>query len=59
MSFSQVLNFGGNLWGNFCEPSGQNRQKTVVFVNLALKVQCHMVKNTLLQTAFSVKINTL
>jgi len=36
-------------------PSGQNRQKGVrfFFVNWALKIQCHIVKNTLPQTAFS------
>jgi len=38
-------------------PSGQNRLKTVwrsaFFVNSTLKVQCDIVKNTLLQTAFS------
>jgi len=38
-------------------PSGQNCQKTVrrsaFFVNSALKIQCNIVKNTLLQTAFS------
>jgi len=36
--------------------SGQNRQKKqsegVRFVYLALKIQCHIVKNTLLHTAF-------
>jgi len=38
-------------------PSGQNCQKNslkeCVFVNLALKIKCHIVKNTLIQTAFS------
>jgi len=37
-------------------PSGKNRQKKkkeCVFVNSALKMHCHVVKNTLLQTAFS------
>jgi len=36
--------------------SGQNRQKTVwrsaFFVNSALKIQCDIFKNTLLQTVF-------
>jgi len=36
-------------------PSGQNRQNTILeerdFVNLALKIQCNIVKNTLIQTA--------
>jgi len=39
-------------------PSGQNRQKSSVkeflFVNSALKIQYYVLKNTLLQTAFSV-----
>jgi len=30
----------------FSEPSEH-------FVNLALKIQCHIIKNTILQTAFS------
>jgi len=38
-------------------PSGQNRQKInvkeSVYNNLALKLQCYIFKNTLLQTAFS------
>jgi len=33
-------------------------QETKVFVNLALKIQCHVVKNTLLQTAFSAILPT-
>jgi len=40
------------------QPSGQNRQKNslkcIFVINSALKIQCHIVKNTLLQTAFSV-----
>jgi len=44
-------------------PSGQNRQKTAwrSFINSALKIQCHIVKNTLLQNAqnaFSVILPT-
>jgi len=39
------------------KPCGQNRQKTVCrsafFVNSVLKIQSHVVKNTLLHTAFS------
>jgi len=39
-------------------PSGQNRQKSspkeCVFVDSALEIQCHIVKNALLQTAFSI-----
>jgi len=31
----------------------KNSLKEWVFVNSALKIQCHIVKNTLLQTAFS------
>jgi len=38
-------------------PSGKNRQKAVwrsaFLVNSALKIQCHIVKNTLPQAAFS------
>jgi len=37
-------------------PSGQNGQKIslkeCVYINSALKIQCIIVKNTLLQTAF-------
>jgi len=45
------------------EPSVQNRQKKnslseCVFVNSALKIQCHIVKNTLLHTAFSAILPT-
>jgi len=32
--------------------------KECVFVNWALKIQCHVVKNTLLQTAFSAILPT-
>jgi len=32
----------------------KNSLKECMFVNSALKMQCHAVKNTLLQTAFSV-----
>jgi len=45
-----------NFFSKWYQPSGQNRQKTVcrsaVFLNSALKIQCHVV-STLLQTAFS------
>jgi len=30
----------------------KNSQKECIFVNSALKIQCHIVKSTLLQTAF-------
>jgi len=44
------------------ELSGQNRRKSslkqCVFVSLPLKIQCHIVKNTLLQTAFSAILPT-
>jgi len=33
-------------------PSGQNPQKTRNAFNLALKIQCHVVKDTLFQTVF-------
>jgi len=38
-------------------PSGQNRQKQseevrFLLVNSALKIQCHIVKKTLIKTAF-------
>jgi len=40
------------------KPSGHNRQnsslKECFFINSALKIQWHIVKNTFLQTAFSV-----
>jgi len=43
-------------------PSAQNRQKKSlkegVFVSSALKIQCHIVKNTLLHTAFSAILRT-
>jgi len=60
-----TVNFGESLRLLFAQktsiPSGQNRQKNslkecvkeCVFVNSALKIQCHVVKYTLLQTAFS------
>jgi len=42
--------------------SGQNRQKSSLeecgFINLALKIQCYIVKNTLLQSAFSMILPT-
>jgi len=44
------------------KPSGQNYQKNnlkeFVFVTSALKIQGHVVKNTLIQTAFSVFLAT-
>jgi len=48
--------FTSILHGNLDIPSGQNRQKNslkvCIFVNSALKLQCHIIKNTLLQTDF-------
>jgi len=32
--------------------------KECIFVNSALKIQCHVVKNTLLETAFSAILPT-
>jgi len=44
---------------NLKVPSRKNRQKNsleeCLFVNSAFKIQCHVPKNTLHQTAFSVK----
>jgi len=44
------------------ENNGKNRQKSslkkCVFVNSALNIQCHVIKNTLLQTAFSAILPT-
>jgi len=36
----------------------KNSVKECVFVNSALKIQCHVVNNTLLQTAFSAILPT-
>jgi len=44
------------------QPSEKNRQKyslkECVIDNSALKIQCHIIKNTLLQTAFSAILPT-
>jgi len=39
-------------------PSGKSSLKECVFVNSALKRQCHVVKNALLKTAFSAILPT-
>jgi len=46
----QLVNGEGTKCPN---PVGQNRQKYSFFVNLIFKIKCHIVKNSLSQTAFS------
>jgi len=56
----KVLKIKCSDHGASVQPSRQNRNSLMecVFVNSAIKIQCHVVKNTLLQTAFSAILPT-
>jgi len=49
------INIDDSQWAK----SPKNSMKERVFVNSALKIQCHFVKNTLPQTAFSAILPTI
>jgi len=55
----ETLKFGSHYLGYPVGKFAKKQSEEMPFFNSALKIQCHIVKNRLLQTAFSVILPTM